>query len=262
MPELPDVEHFRRYVEATALQRKVASVEVRDRTVLANASAPALRRAAEGRRFTGTHRHGKHLFLAFDDDGGWLAMHFGMTGKPDCYRDEGEEPDHARVVFDLANGYHLAFDCQRLLGRVAVVRDRDAFLRAHRVGPDALRIGREAFVDLITASRGGLKSTLMDQARMAGVGNVYADEILFHARRPPKRKARSLDAADAEHLHGILRRVLETSIERKAERANLPNTWIAPRRRDDAPACPRGCGTLRKEKVNGRTTIWCPRCQR
>ncbi|MFW5857043.1 MAG: Fpg/Nei family DNA glycosylase [Planctomycetota bacterium] len=260
MPELPDVETFRRYLQSTALHETVRTVTVSEPRVLENVSAPGLRRALAGRPFERTRRQGKVLFVACGE-ARWLALHFGMTGRLAYYRDPDAAPDHPRVVFALTNGYHLAFDCSRMLGRMWLLKDCDAFLRAHEIGPDALRIEADAFVDAVRAYRGGLKSFLMNQARLAGVGNVYADEALFQARRDPTERASALDDRAARRLHRVVQRVLTTAVERNAERERLPRTWITPRRGGDDPACPRGCGTLQTKQVNGRTTWWCPSCQ-
>lgn len=265
MPELPDLERFRTYLNATALHETVKRVRVPDTRVLENVSAPELDRSLRNREMETVDRHGKFLFVRCQDGkrrGGIdLALHFGMTGELAYYKDDESAPEHPRVVFDLASGYCLAYDCPRMLGRVRLVKDRDAFLRAHEVGPDAMEIGEGAFREGLGRYRGGLKSFLMDQSRQAGIGNVYADEILFHARLSPKAKAMRLSRAEARRLYRSMRRVLSLASERKGRRERFPRTWITPRRRRDDPQCPRGCGSVQVGRVNGRTTYWCPGCQ-
>jgi len=260
MPELPDVEVFKRYLESTVLPKSITDVEVTDYTVLANTTQPALQRELVGNAFMSVQRHGKQLFLHTDGPA-ILAMHFGMTGKPVYYRQPEKKPEHPRVTFTLEEGYRLAFDCQRLLGRIHLLKDIDAFLRTHEIGPDALRIDEGDFAEAIQNSRSGLKSLLMDQTRIAGIGNVYADEILFRAHLSPRHKAARLTPAQTTTLYRDMKYVLEQAIAQQADRNRYPRTWLTPQRTKKSPGCPRGCGPLRQGKVNGRTTYWCPKCQ-
>lgn len=260
MPELPDVETFLQYLKATALHKRVREVSVREARVLGNTSEPKLRRALSGEPLEEPWRHGKYLLVHAGEER-LLVLHFGMTGELAYYKDPAEEPAHARVVLELANGYRLAFDCPRLLGRIFLVRDADAFLRARDIGPDALRMGEDAFVAAVRGGRGGVKSFLMNQSRLAGIGNVYADEICFQARRDPGASRTSLSEKEARELYAKEQHVLRTAIRKQAERDRFPRSWITPRRGRGEAECPRGCGRLATGKVNGRTTYWCPECQ-
>lgn len=119
MPELPDVENYRRHLEATALRGKIAGVEVASARVLRGVSGRKLAAALSGRRPESTRRHGKQLLAALDD-GAWLTLHFGMTGRLARYTAAQEPPRHERLRLDFAGGGHLAFVDQRLLGRVGL----------------------------------------------------------------------------------------------------------------------------------------------
>ena len=136
MPELPDVEVFRRYVNATALHQKIGSVSVRSHKILDGISEKRLKAALEGNQFSATRRHGKHLFA--EVNGHWLVFHFGMTGFLKYFKQEQERPEYEQIVIDFANGYHLSYDCRRKLGRMRLTDDVENFIHNHELGPDAL----------------------------------------------------------------------------------------------------------------------------
>lgn len=264
MPELPDLANLKRYLDATALHRTIDRVTVREPRVLAG-TGPAFARRLTGRRFEASARHGKHLFVRLDD-GGWTVFHFGMTGRLAAYKDEADEPRHSRIRFDFADGGHLSYVNQRLLGEVDAVEDRAAFVAAKGLGPDALddALDEAAFRERLAGRRGAIKSALMDQSLVAGIGNLCADEILFQARLHPKTSVASLDAAALGQVYRKMRSVLATIVERSAGTEwrldRMPKGWILPRREAGAP-CPR-CGTpIEVVKVSGRTSYLCPKCQ-
>jgi formamidopyrimidine-DNA glycosylase len=265
MPELPDVENYRRYLNRTALHKTVKQVDVKSAQVVEKISARNLAHAISGRKLTRARRHGKHLFVRLDDEH-WLALHFGMTGKLTYFKHDADEPKFDRVRFDLTNGYHLAFVDQRKLGEVRLIDDPDDFIADAELGPDALdkKLDLKAFRELVADSRGAIKSLLMDQSRLAGIGNVYSDEILFQARINPKTPVGKLDEKDIARLYRALRRVLEVSIKKGAGAEEfterLPKNFLL-RRREAGAKCPRCGGRVRTMKANGRTSYYCPRCQ-
>src|SRR5438034_11312747 len=184
MPELPDVETFKRYLDATSLRQCITAVDVRNAYVLKDVSARELAREMKGRRFKSSCRHGKHLFVRADH-AIWLRLHFGMTGFLRYFKGEEKAPPHTRVLFVFAKDYRLAFDDQRKFGEVGLVNEVDEFLKKRALGPDALDIDLAEFKEKLARHRGAVKSILMNQRLIAGIGNIYTDEILFHARIHP-----------------------------------------------------------------------------
>lgn len=259
MPELPDVEAFRRHLSAGSLQRPIARVEVVDPYLLRDTSRQRLGRALKRTTLVGTRRHGKHLF-AETSGGGWLVLHFGMTGFLRHCAEDAPRPEHTRFVLHFDDGSLLAFADQRKLGFVSYTTDADEFLRARDLGPDALRLSYAELRDLLRARRGALKSALMDQSLISGIGNIYSDEILFQARLAPKRGAADLDAGEYRRLHRQLRRVLQLAADRGADPDRLPDSWLLLHREDGAP-CPRSNGHVRKFTMSGRGAFHCPACQ-
>lgn len=260
MPELPDVAVFREYLDATALHQRIEEVEVRDDYVLEDVSSRALAERLEGRSLASTTQHGKYLLVEIDGDGGWLVLHFGMTGFLKYFRDEDEAPGHIRVLLRFENGYALAFDCRRKLGKVALTDGPEAWARAKELGPDALALDTEGFLEALAGRRGRVKSALMNQSILAGVGNVYTDEALFQARIHPETSVDELDEARRRELFGVLRDVLHAAIEARADPERVPDRFLLPHRRK-GESCPR-CGTeLERIELSGRATYFCPREQ-
>lgn len=261
MPELPDVEYFRTYLNATSLHRKIEDVDIRSADILKGATARTLRRRLRGQSLISATRHGKFLFAEIEDDG-WLVLHFGMTGFLD-YSNEKELPPHARVVIRFRDGSRLIYDCQRKIGLVSLTDDLERFVADHELGPDAMdpKLEFDRFLDRVSGRRGSIKSTLMNQKVLAGVGNEYSDEILFQAGVHPERKVDRLDEDTLRKIYRTMRRVLRVTAEKKADPERMPRSYLLPRR-EKGGRCPRCGARLSEKRVSGRTAIFCGKCQR
>ncbi|MFW6421208.1 MAG: Fpg/Nei family DNA glycosylase [Candidatus Bipolaricaulota bacterium] len=261
MPELPDVEVFRRYLESKAMDQRIRSVEITSERILGNTGTRELIESLEGHSLTATRRHGKHLFTKLDK-GGWLALHFGMTGFLSYFQPPEEGPNHIRLLLTFENGAKLAYDCQRKLGEINLISDPEHFIQDQKLGPDAAGedLTLESFKELFSSSRAMIKSALTKQQRIAGIGNVYADEILFQAGVHPEKKAKELGEGSLEEIYGEMKKVLREAVRAEANLQKMPNNYLLPHRESRAK-CPR-CGTeLKKIKVVGRGTYLCPSCQ-
>ncbi len=261
MPELPDVQVFKETLDATSLHRTIEHVYVSAGKMLEGVSASTLRRRLGGSELAGTRRHGKHLFADFGD--GWLRLHFGMTGRVEPYEGqdaEGPEPEHTRLRLDFADARHLAFVVQRRLGEIGLVDDPDQFVTEEGLGPDALSddFDEGHLASALDGRRGMIKSALTDQAMVAGIGNVYSDEICFQARIHPRTPAADVDDDDIEEIHRQAVRVLEAAIHARVE--DFPDWFLLPHRHEGGE-CP-ACGAeLERTEVSGRATWYCPRDQ-
>ena len=260
MPELPDIEIFKRYVDATSLHQKIRNVEVRNEKVLGAVSARKLRSNLRGHTFESTRRHGKNLFVELDD-GGWMLMHFGMTGSLTYFENPDDEPPHSRLLFAFENGYHLAFDDARMFGMVDLIGKPEDFLRNRELGPDPLEMDATSFRKRLRETKGGIKATIMNQKMLAGIGNLYSDEILFQACIHPRTSVAQLDDPTLENLHKETLRVLNTAIKQEAYPQELPDSFLLSHRQEGA-RCPRGNGNIQKLQAAGRTAYFCPTCQR
>lgn len=258
MPELPDVQVFKEYLDATALHERIESVVVDGDRVLRDTTARALVRRLEGGELRSTRRHGKHLFSEVRGRG-WLRLHFGMTGRLKYFKGAADEPDHTRLRLDFAGDYHLAYVNVRLFGEIGWVDDVDAFIDERGLGPDALEVDRDGFRDALAGRSGAVKSALMNQAVLAGVGNIYADEVLFQAGVNPGAKVDQLEQRTLGAIHRALREVLEAAIEARVQ--DFPDWFLLPHRDGDM-TCPRCGGPLDKTKLSGRSTYFCPKDQK
>ena len=260
MPELPDVEIFKRYLDATALNQKIARVSVKNKTVLQHISPQALARNLKGRRLQSSQRHGKFLFARLDRQGA-VVFHFGMTGFLRYFKSTAEEPEHTRVRFDFSNGACLGYVCQRMFGEVDYVRDITQYIQARELGPDALALTWNEFKGRLASKKSSIKSALTDQSLLAGIGNVYADEIFFQARVHPQDKPQRLSERDLSQIYKAMKNVLKKAIRSEADPHRVPKTWLLPRRGRNTQ-CPRCGKKLLRVTINQRSAYLCPNCQR
>jgi formamidopyrimidine-DNA glycosylase len=260
MPELPEVETYKRYLDATSLHQCITHVEVRDAYVLQNISGSQLARRLKGHRFAGSHRHGKHLFVRASEEL-WLRLHFGMTGSLEYLNQHQETPKTARVVFHFANNSRLAFDDQRKFGEIELIENVDEFLQTRGLGPDALEINLSQFKAILRKRRGAVKAILLNQQLIAGIGNLYADEILFRARMHPATDAARLSDKDLNQLFCATRYVLAKTIALKTDFSRLPKSWLLTHR-EKRGRCPRCGRALKSATIAGRTSWFCTHCQK
>jgi formamidopyrimidine-DNA glycosylase len=235
---------------------KGAEDEVGNTIVLGRTSTKDLRDAVEGSSFRSVHRIGKHLLVELSG-GGWLTLHFGMTGEPMFFSDR--PPRFARVTFSFHDGA-LAFGDPRMLGRVGLAPSVDEFVHRKKLGPDALSISKKDFLARFGKARGAIKTALMDQHKLAGIGNLYADEVLFQSRLDPRTELSDLSGQDLETIYRNMKKVLRRSIANGTDFSKFPRTYLLSHRRKGAP-CP-GCGgTTETITLGGRATYLCPPCQ-
>lgn len=262
MPELPEVEAYRVLAEQ-ALGRTVAKVDAPDDWFLKRGlTARAVGKALKGRRFAGARRIGKLLLLDLEADGPVLGLRFGMTGRllvdgtagveGMLYSSDRDETAWDRFAVRFADGGDLRIRDPRRLGGVELDPDESAlgFDVLTALTPAALR-------HALGSSTAPLKARLMDQSRIAGVGNLMADEALWRASLLPTRPAGSLSPAEHRRLHTHLGATVRDLIERGgSHRGDV----IA--HRAAGGMCPKDGRPLSRATVGGRTTWWCPHHQR
>ena len=259
MPELPDVESYRQYLNATSLHQPIVEVEVKEKTILHQVTPGKLRRSLRGHAIESSRRHGKYVFGALDSRA-WLVFHFGMTGNLKYFKHLRDEPEYTKVRFDFNNGYHLSYISIRKLGFVGLIQDPEEWIQKKDLGPDALEISKEEFLTRMESKRGYLKSALMDQPTLAGVGNIYSDEILFQAGLNPNIRVPSLSTDTLEEIFWIMNEVLNAAVKGNAETGNLPPKYIIPHREKEG-TCPKCGHLLQRVTISGRTAYYCPEHQ-
>jgi formamidopyrimidine-DNA glycosylase len=261
MPELPDVEVFGQYLKAHGLHKEIREVEVRHQRILRNIPENRLITELRGQSMESIHRHGKYLLVKLSGSN-WLVFHFGMTGSLLCYGQKDEEPRFARLVLTLADGRRLAYISQRMLGGIELIADPERFIAGHGLGPDILgdRFDAEIFKKILAGKRGAVKAALMDQQSLAGIGNVYSDEILFQAAIHPQRPVASLSEEEVSALHRTMKKVLRSAIDHQADPHRFPAGYLTRGRRAGGE-CPKCGGGIAQKKISGRTSYFCPSCQ-
>ncbi len=236
-------------------------MRVCDPGILRNTTARTLGRRLDVHRFGSPRRHGKWLILR--TDGPTLLVHSGMTGHAYYAADGAATVGHERLVVSLDRGELRYADLRKLRGIWLAADEDDVADVMGPQGPDALGIDLRAFRDALKVKRGRsrrLKPTLMDQSVIAGLGNLLTDEICWRARIAPLRPITELDEDDQKRLHTAMTGVLRTAVGHGC----VPrlSRWLTGARDDPDPHCPH-CGTsLTHRRVAGRTSWWCPHCQR
>ena len=271
MPELPEVETARSLIADQALHRRIVGVDDADTFVCRPHSPGELRDALTGRTLTAAYRRGKTLWCETSDvgrstgSGPDLGIHLGMGGRIVVTSKGGEaiegggparrdaQPRKAewnRFTLDFADGGSLALFDKRRLGRVRLNPDIDA------LGPDAAEVTPAEFRDLITKGSTAVKARLLDQSKIAGVGNLLADEVLWQAKISPAARTASLERKDADRLYRALQSAVRSAIVKGG--AHTGDVIAA---RHPGGTCPRCGAEMHHGTVGGRSTWWCSREQ-
>lgn len=275
MPELPEVEIAARNLRRWAVGRRVESVEAEPaaRRLFRPASRRAFAAALAGARVAAVDRRGKQILVALEAAAGPLGLvsHLGMTGK--WVRRSGGEPgpSHSRARLSLDDGSVLHYRDPRLFGRLRLVPGGrfDEVPEVAALGPDPLIDGVDPARLAARLARIGrpVKVALLDQALLAGVGNIQASESLFRARVDPRRRARSLSRAEVGRLARAVEASVREAIRRQegpeiayVEEPGAPNPFrVYDRAGEPCPRCRRG--RIRRLVQAQRSTYFCPRCQ-
>lgn len=254
MPELPEVHTFQQYFDRHVRGRQIREVVVRDAKILRNLSANEFTERLTGRTVTGSYRRGKYLF-AHLDNGAHLQLHFGMTGDLAAYTDPAAHPRHERWHWRLDDGNYLGYDCARKFSRICWVENLEQWMADLGLGPDALDIGEALFVEKMSRRRTTLKAFLLDQSQLAGVGNLYADELCFQTRTHPGSVTTAIPSDRKILIFKTLQNILTEACERRAYYRDYPENWYWQWRVEGA-AGPDGVGQIVKGVYGGRSTYW------
>ncbi len=261
MPELPDVEVFRQYLEATSLKQTIEKAEVREPSMVKSSSGSELSRSLKDRFFVSAVRQGKYLAAQLDNHS-WLILHFGMTGYLQYFKDQDADTPHNRLKLLFKNRHCLIYDCRRKLGQIRLIKDLEAFWRSADCGPDVLNnLDAQGFIQRLSGRRGQIKSALMDQSLFCGIGNIYSDEILFQTGIHPKTPVKKLDPQDMRRLYSRMIHVLEKAVQVQADPKQMPDKWLIPRR-EKGQTCPVCGASLERIRASGRGSWICPGCQK
>lgn len=253
-----EIEAYRQLADRV-VGRTIAKVQARDNWFIKDENTQAsFTRALKGKQITGTRRIGKLLLV--DTEGPVLGLRFGMTGvlvvdgidgvEELIYSSHRKDPAWDRFGITFTDGSRLHINDARRLGGVVLNPDEAA------LGPDALTVPLAKF-RAILQSDAALKARLMDQAKLAGVGNLIADETLWQAGLDPRRVAKTLDPTEQKTLHRHMLKAIKTMGARGGS-----HTGDVMEHRVAGGRCPKDGAEMVKATVGGRTTWWCPKHQR
>jgi formamidopyrimidine-DNA glycosylase len=275
MPELPEVETMVRGLRPVLSGRTLRAVTVHDPSLLQGCGAEEFGRRVMGARVDRVDRRGKWVVIVLGDHRGLIVIQPRMTGG--FWLVSPARPEHVRLTFHLEGPDQEIWYCDnRRLGKVAWYADVDdaarAFARSH--GPDALEIGEDELLARLARTSRAIKPTLMDQKVLAGIGNIYADEILFRARIHPERPSSSLAAGEVNRIHVAIASVLAEAIRAEGssfdasyrtvlglEGGFLAQNAVYGRGGQPCPSCGAAIRKARIAGLIGRPTHYCPHCQ-
>lgn len=278
MPELPEVETVRRGLQQGLVGRRVDHVEVGRERVVRRTSREALIDGLTGTTILRADRRGKYLLMPLDS-GDTMMIHLRMSGQVLLAARKAERPRHTHVVLSLDNGTEMWFVDPRTFGEVVVFDPANAAIELPPVAqlgidPIAEEFPRRELRRLVRSTNKALKPLLLDQTKIAGIGNIYADEVLHRARLRPDRSADTIDAAATWRLHAAIVDILSAAIEvggstlGDAQYVDVDGASgsfqnehrVYGRTGERCQSC--GRGWIRRTISGGRSTHYCPVCQR
>jgi formamidopyrimidine-DNA glycosylase len=255
VPELPEVERAARRARGVAVGATIGALDLLH-PALARRVPPRIRRSIVGRTVESLKRAGKHQLLLLDD-GRSIHVHFRMSGDWSIIRDDDPLPRHARAVISFTDGRRLVLVDSRALSSVTVHARNSSPLP--ELGPEPLSDGIDAeyLRAALRSRKQDIKPALLDQRVIAGVGNIYAAEALWRARISPFAASSSISRRRLTRLADELRRTLEEAIDASEDEEDTFRVYG--REGEPCPAC--GARIARRSQA-GRSTYYCPRCQR
>jgi formamidopyrimidine-DNA glycosylase len=269
MPELPEVETIARGLNRRLAGDRIAAVWIGPKPEPLKSSAAAIHRVLCGARIEGVRRLGKHIVCDLASAAGpaqWI-VHLGMSGRCLVCSPEAERRPHTHLIASLESGRELRFVDPRRFGRLEVLRGR----KFAAPGEEPTSAARERFVELFRGRRTPIKSALLNQRLLAGLGNIYADESLFRAGVRPQRRVARMTRAELGRLYEAIRQVLAEAIaaggssisdyvDADGESGLFQMEHRVYRRTGEACVV---CGArIQRTVIAGRSSHYCPNCQR
>ncbi|NOX98007.1 MAG: bifunctional DNA-formamidopyrimidine glycosylase/DNA-(apurinic or apyrimidinic site) lyase [Nitrospirae bacterium] len=272
MPELPEVEVIKDGLRRKLRNRTIKGVDILFKGSIKNLSPPVFGKRMLGRKFEDVSRRGKFLIFSLDN-GSFLIIHLRMTGQL-TYCPSNEEADkYLCLKFILDNGYQLRFMDMRRFGVVYLVKKLEEITTLANLGPEPLESNFTALSleEILKGQKKKVKIVLMDQNLIAGIGNIYATEALYQAKINPERKANQLTEAEVKELHRAIRDILQRSIsargtstdnyrDAEGKKGNF-QYQLQVYQRGGEP-CSRCGAKISQIKISGRSTYFCPSCQK
>src|SRR3989344_46553 len=273
MPELPEVETIKRDLNKELKGRKILKLKFYDWAKMLKPDPKSVAEAIEGKKIKNFDRRAKLLLVHLDDHGTTIAIHLKLSGQF-LLKKPADPPDRfTHIVIELDKGEELRFNDLRKFGFMKVVRDKGELEKLlSEFGPEPLtpEFTLETFKKIVTKSSVKIKTVIMDQGKISGVGNIYADEALWYAKIHPERRADKLSDKELKDLYDAILFVIKegiddrgTSVDQYLDIYSKPGKHAKNLKvfRLNKEPCPRCGREIRKIRVNGRGTHYCPKCQ-
>jgi formamidopyrimidine-DNA glycosylase len=267
MPELPEVETIRLQLKKEILDKRIKEVIIKDERLIKGCPPKDFESRVEGKVIKDILRRGKVLIVKLEEDL-FLALHLRLTGWLILSK---EEEKFSRVIFKLSDNRFLNFCDQRVLGEIRLIDDWQKLPMIKEMGPEPLELKKEDFIKLFEGKKTKIKPLLMDQAFLAGVGNVYAQEALFCAGVHPERRTDRLEREELGKIYSCLISILKDAIRKKGSSVDTYRQidgrvgeyvpFLKVYQREGKP-CLRCKKPLKRKIIGGRGTCFCPNCQK
>ncbi|MFA5133907.1 MAG: bifunctional DNA-formamidopyrimidine glycosylase/DNA-(apurinic or apyrimidinic site) lyase [Patescibacteria group bacterium] len=274
MPELPEVETIRRQLNKEIRGKKIEKITIRESRPL-KVSKEKFISAVKGAKIKEVGRRAKLLLLYLSNDR-VLMFHLKMTGRMLLVGKKDLPTKHTHVIFEISGKQNLFFEDYRKFGFIKLFKENEleGYFAKEGYGPEPLS---EDFtykimkMCLLAQSKKKIKQVLMEQSCVAGIGNIYASEICFYARVKPDRRVADISESELKNIFKGTKKILNAAIESRGTSADayldaygkqgefVPKLKVYGR---EGKKCVRCRGVIKKEKLGGRGTFWCPSCQR
>lgn len=272
MPELPEVEVIKEGLKGKVKKRTIKGVDVRFKGLIKGLSLPAFRKKIGGRKIREVSRRGKFLIFSLDDSS-FLVIHLKMTGQLICCLPNEEVDKHTCLIFTLDNNFQLRFIDMRRFGVVRLVEELEEITTLAGLGPEPLEddFTSLSLEKILEGQKRKIKIVLIDQRVLAGLGNIYAAEALHQAGINPERRANQLTETEIKALHGAIKDILRKAISARGTSTDTYRDAEGKKGRfqyqlqvyqREGESCPRCGAGISRVKISGRSTYFCPGCQK
>src|SRR3989344_3692230 len=274
MPELPEVETIKRDLNRELKGRKILKLKFYDWPKMLKPDPTSVAEAIEGKKIKGFDRRAKLLLMHLGDHGTTIAIHLKLSGQLFLRKQTDPKDRFTHVIVELDKGEELRFNDLRKFGFMKVVKDKgdlDKILAEFGPEPFTPEFTFDTFKKIVTKSTRAVKIVIMDQSKISGVGNIYADEALWRARIHPEKTAEKLTERQLRELYEAIIFVLKQGIDDRGtsvdqyldiyakQGQHVKNLKVF---RLNGKPCPRCGTTIKKIRVGGRGTHFCPNCQK
>jgi len=274
LPELPEVETIRRSLTEKLAGLTIDNLDIYfEKIVKEPTDIDRFKEIVTGKKIKGLDRLGKYLLLQLSDNY-IIVIHLRMTGRLLYVADYEDVTKHTHLIFHLGNNYHLRFVDVRKFGTIYLLKDNelDTIKGLAHLGPEPLseNFTAQVFADSLKKKSKKIKQVLLDQDIVAGLGNIYADEVLFESHILPDRPANSLKAEEVEELYKSIIKIIKEAIDHRGTtfsdyvdgegKKGEHQDHLKVYQRTEQP-CSRCQCPIKKEKIAGRSSHYCPGCQ-